>query len=399
MQVRFLTHYYPPEVGAPQARISALARALRAHGVEASVHTAPPHYPDGRIQAPYRNRAFARERRDGVPVMRSAVYPAANAGFAHRLANHLSFSASALLTAPLTGPVDVVVAESPPLFLAGAAIPYARLRRAALVLNVADRWPASAVELGALHHRGAIRSAEALERWCYRSADAIAVPTAGLVEELGQLASAAGKVHHLPPAVDLERFRMEGERPSAGPLQVVYAGTVGLAQGVGTLVEAAHLAGPETVEVTIAGDGAEREAIAAAAAHGEGRVRLAGRLSHAEVPALLAGADVAVVLLRDRPLFARAVPTKILEAMAAGTPVVLSARGEAAELVRAGGAGVVVEPEDPGALAGALRELSGDRPRLREMGERARAHAAGHFGRDASAERWAAVLRRAAEAR
>lgn len=400
MRVVFLTHYYPPEVGAPQARISALAAALRARGVEASVHTAFPHYPDGRVQEPYRNRPLSREVLGEVPVVRSAVYPAPNAGFARRLANHASFAASALLSAPASGGADVVVVESPPLFTAAAGIAYARAKRAALVLNVADRWPASAVELGALQSRPAIRAAEALERTCYRAAHAIAVPTAGLVGELDAVAQARGKVHHLAPAVDLELFETPPREPATGPLRLLYAGTVGLAQGVHMLVDAALRAGPEVVEVTIAGDGAEREAVQRLAAAGDGaHIHVAGRVPHADVPGLYAAADAAVVLLRDRPLFERAVPTKILEAMASGTPVVLSARGEAAELIRSSGGGVVVAPEDPAALAAALQELSGDRARLQALGEAARRHARDHFGRERSVERWLAVLEEAVAAR
>ncbi|MGH2844683.1 MAG: glycosyltransferase, partial [Thermoleophilaceae bacterium] len=175
-----LTHYYPPEVGAPQARLSTLARLLAERGVEVTVHTGFPHYPDGRIKPPHRNRPWAEERGGPVRVVRSLVYPAPNRGFAKRLANHLSFAASSVATSPRAGPADVVIAETPPLLVAAAGVAYARLKRAALVLNVSDRWPASAVELGALRDRRAIELAERLERWCYRNARAIAVPTAGL---------------------------------------------------------------------------------------------------------------------------------------------------------------------------------------------------------------------------
>ncbi|HKO38072.1 MAG TPA: glycosyltransferase, partial [Solirubrobacterales bacterium] len=144
MRVVLLTQYFPPEVGAPQTRIAALARGLSERGIEVTVHTCPPHYPDGEIKAPYRNRLLARERMGGAPVVRSAVYAAANRGFARRLGGHLSFAGSALATAPATGPADVVVVETPPLFLAGAAIAYAKAKRARLVLNVADLWPDSA---------------------------------------------------------------------------------------------------------------------------------------------------------------------------------------------------------------------------------------------------------------
>jgi glycosyltransferase involved in cell wall biosynthesis len=393
----FLTHYFPPEVGAPQTRIAALAAGLRAHGIETAVHTGFPHYPDGGIAAPYRNRPLKRERlADGMPVLRSAVFPAASAGTARRLLDHAAFAASATLTAAAAAAADVIVVESPPLLLAAAAPLYGALRGAPVVLNVADLWPDTAIELGALRNRRAIAAARALEAWAYRRAAAITVPTSGMAAALERRPEAGGRVHQLGPAVDLERFARTSP-PDPGPrLRVLYAGTVGVAQGLRTLLEAARIAGPNTVEVTIAGSGADAAALRGGAA-GLSHVRMLGTVPAGQVPELYARADVAVVLLRDRPLFEQALPTKLLEALAAARPIVLSARGEAADLVRAAGSGVVVAPEDPPELAAALVALARDSGRRREMGMRGRACAEARFDRRASVERWAALLRRVAQ--
>jgi len=392
MRVTFLTHYYPPEVGAPQARISTLARLLAERGMQVTIHAPPPHYPHGRVPAPYRGLAFRTERQGSVAVLRSPVLAAPNRGFARRLVDHASFAASALATGAVAGPADVVVAESPPLFLAAAAGPYARLARAALVLNVADRWPASAVELGALRSRSAIRAAEALERACYRRADAITVPTEGLAAELGALPEARGKVLRLGPAVDTERFRPSPPRAGTGPLRILYAGTIGLAQGVETLVEAVRIVGPDA-ELWVAGDGAEAPALhQRLAREPAANVRLLGSVPHAEVPRLYEAADVGAVLLRDRPIFQRALPTKLLEGMAAGRPLLLSASGESARLVEAAGAGLVVPPEDAGALAGAIRRLNSMLASLPELGAAGRAHVQRRYDWRPVVEAWQELL-------
>jgi glycosyltransferase involved in cell wall biosynthesis len=398
VRVVFLTHYYPPEAGAPQARISALAGGLTALGWEVTIHTGFPHYPAGRVMAPYRNRPLRRERgAAGERIVRSAIYPTANRGFGRRLANHLSLCASALATAPASGAADVVVVESPPLFLAAAGVLYAAMKRTPLVINVADRWPASAVELGALTDARAIAAAEALERWAYGRAAAVTVPTEGLVRDLGAVPGAVGKVERLAPAVDITRFAAlpppraaaAAEAPS-GPLRVLYAGTVGLAHGIGTLVEAARLAGPDVVEVTIAGGGAEADRLAGGR---PANVHVRGVLPPERVPALYAEADAGVVLLRDRPIFAGALPTKLLECLAAGRPAVLSARGEAAALLERSGAGLVTAPEDPAALAEAFRVLHAD-PALRaRLGAAGRTEAA-RFDRPGSVRAWAELLAR-----
>lgn len=406
MRVVLLTQYFPPEVGAPQTRIAALAGGLARRGVDVTVHTCPPHYPDGEIKAPHRNRLLARERLGEARVVRSAVYPAANRGFARRLAGHLSFSASALATLPASGPADVVVVETPPLFLAGAAIAYAKAKRARLVLNVADLWPDSAIELGALSSPAAIRAARAVERSAYRTAAAIACPTEGIVATLAERPESAGKAALMRPAVDLDRFEVGSgagagiDAPAGAPLRVLYAGTVGMAHGLGTLLDAAELLaarGGPAPEVTIAGDGAEGEPLRARLERdGPAGVRMLGAVSSDRIPGLYAEADVAVVMLRDRPIFRGALPTKMLEAMAAGRPVVLAARGEAARVLEGAGAGVVVAPEDPEALAGALAVLAADPERRTRLGAAGRHAVEREFGRGPWLDRWQELLSRVA---
>jgi glycosyltransferase involved in cell wall biosynthesis len=405
----FLTHYFPPEVGAPQTRIDLLARTLAAAGAQVTVHTGFPHYPSGTIPPPYRNRLWLREERDGITIVRSAVYPAANRGFARRLADHSALALSALATAALSGRADVVVGETPPLFTAAAGVAYAAAKRAAYVVNVADRWPQSAVEMGALRNRRAIAAATALERFTYAHADLITAPTEGIVTALGNIAEAAGKQRRLWPVVDIERFDPRpapaadppaGEAGGPGPLRLLYAGTLGLAQGLDVLVRASSLAGPEVVQTTIAGDGAEADRLRDQVSRLEaGNVRLLGSVPGNAVPGLYARADAAAVLLRDLAIFRGALPTKMLEAMAAGRPLVLSARGEAAALVQRAGAGVVVEPGDPEALAGALRRLREDPRRRMQLGAAGRAYAEAHFGARRAGQAWAELLSDAVRSR
>ena len=391
MRVCFLTHYFPPEVGAPQTRIDLLARSLAAAGHEVVVHTGFPHYPTGTIPPPYRNQLSMREHRDGIEIVRSAVYPAPNRGFARRLANHASLALSALLTSRATGPVDVVVAETPPLFTAAAGALYAVSKDAAFVVHVADRWPASAVEMGALRNRRAIAAAQSLERWVYRRADLVLAPTEGIVAAIGELPAAKDKARRVWPVVDLERFAPAPPAARHGPLRVLYAGTVGLAHGLDTLVQAARLAGPAVAEVTIAGDGADLSRIAALAEN-VSNVRVLGSLPADRVPGLYAEADASAVLLRDLPVFAGAVPTKMLEALAAARPVLLSARGESARLLERAAAGVVVPPGDAPAFAQAAQRLQHD-PSLRaQLGGAGRRYAEANFGARRASEQWIGQL-------
>ena len=393
MRVTLLTHYYPPEVGAPQARLSALARGLSRRGVEVTVHTGFPHYPDGVIQPPYRNRPWLTEGEDGVRVVRSAVYPAPNRGFGRRIANHVSFALSALLTAPAGGPADVVIVETPPLLLAGSSIAYSRSKGAALMVNVSDMWPDSAVALGTLRRPRMVSAARRLEHACYRAADAIVCPTHGIESSLRGLDDAAGKVHRIPPSVDPKLFPVAPPRRN-GAFKVLYAGTVGMSQGVGTLMDAAELLNDDTgIEIVIAGDGAEGPELRGRLARdGLHNVTMLGPVPHERIPQLYAEADAAVVLLRDKPLFEGALPTKMFEAMSSGRPLILSAAGEAAMLVEEASCGVVVPPERPNELAAALTDLAGDRDRADRLGEAGRRAVVEGFSRERAFDRWHGLL-------
>jgi len=394
VRVLFLTHYYPPELGAAPARLAALAHGLADRGLEVTVHTGFPHYPSGTIEAPHRNRPLRIEHDGPVRIVRSIVYPVPNRGFARRLANHTAFAAGALASAPASGPADVVVAETPPLFTAAAGVAYARLKRAPLALNVSDLWPESAIELGALRDGRAAGGAHRLARLCYRRARLITAPTRGIVDTLSARAEARGKVVQVPPAVDLDRFASIAERsPRAGaPLRVLYAGTLGIAQGVGVLLDAAALAGPEVVELLIAGEGPDADFLRAQVqARRLTNVELLGPVSPARIPGLYESVDAGVVPLRDRPVFAGALPSKLFEVLAAGRPAIVAARGEAAELVSNAGAGLVVAPEDPHALAEAFRRLRAAPEEALRMGQRGRLHARA-FDRASAVERWRELL-------
>jgi colanic acid biosynthesis glycosyl transferase WcaI len=394
MRVLLLTHYYPPEVGAAPARIAALARGLAERGVEVTVHTGFPHYPSGTIARPYRNRPVKVSEEDGVRVVRSLVYPTPNRGFARRLLNHTVFATGALATCACSGPQDVVVAETPPLFTAFAGVLYAKAKRARLALNVSDLWPESAIELGAIGDGRAAAAAHALARRCYREAALIAAPTKGIVQSLARRPEAAGKVAHVPPAVDLERFTSlpEPAQRTGAPLRVLYAGTLGMAQGLSTLIDAAALAGPEIVEVTIAGEGPDAPVLRRQiATEGLRNVHLIGAVAPAAIPGLYARSDVGVVPLRDRPIFDGALPTKLFEILAAARPVILASRGEAATLVREAAAGLVVAPEDPHALAAAFQRLQTNPREAGAMSQRGRL-AASRFDRANAVGLWDQLL-------
>lgn len=387
MRVLFVTHYFHPEVGAPQSRLLDLAEALARRGHDVTVLTGFPNYPDGVVQPPYQIRPLRRERLRGLRIVRSAIYPAANRGVGRRLLNHLSFACSSLVAAPAAGRADVTLVETPPLFAAVSGIAIAAAKRTPLVLNVADLWPDAAIQFGALHHPALIAAARALERFAYRHADAIAVPTPGLERTLLERGYAPERLLVAPHGVDPARFPLDpGARPIAG--RIVYCGTIGMGHAVGTLIAAARILHEqgEHFELLLVGDGAERPLLEEQA-RGLRGVVFAGRRPRGELPALLASAEIAVATQRDAPLLADALSTKVLEYMAAARPVVVAASGWTAEVVDRAGAGLVCPPEQPAALAAAITRLRADPAGARTMGLAGRRYVEAQLTRDVAVDR------------
>jgi colanic acid biosynthesis glycosyl transferase WcaI len=389
VRLLFVTHYFHPEVGAAPTRILELAQELSAHGHEVTVLTGFPNYPDGVIPALYRGRRFQIERLGDLRVVRTAVYPAPNRGVARRLANHTSFALSALASSRRTGPADAVIVETPPLFTAAAGVAVARLKRAPVLLNVADLWPDAVIQFGALDNRAAVRGARAIERFAYRNADVIAVPTPGLQRVLRERGRPEGQVVLIPHGVDPARFPLGAD---AEPVRrrVVYCGTIGMGHSVGTLIEAARRlenAG-ERHELLIVGDGAERAELEERAGRwGLDGVTFAGRMPREQLPELLATAEVTVATQRNLPLLADALSTKVLEYMAAARPVVAAVSGWTAEVVEGAEAGIVCPPEQPQALADAIAGVTADPGRARTMGLNGRRYVEANLTRDIAVER------------
>ena len=394
MRILVVTHYFPPEAGAPQARLSEMARIWAADGDDVTVLTGIPNHPTGVVPPEYRGTMRRVERRDGYRIVRTWLYATPNEGLVRKTAGHLSFMVSGLLLgARPSGPADVVVVSSPTFFSIGTAWALARLKRARLVVEVRDLWPAIFVELGVLTNRRVIALLERLELAAYQAADLVVTVTEGFRDDIVRRGIPASKVHVVRNGADVERFaprpRPRNERPV-----VLYAGAHGISQGLRSVVDAAALLVEDGIDVVLVGEGADKENLRR---HAERlalpNLRLLPAVPRDEMPNLVAGADICLVPLRDVPLFATFVPSKLFEYLAAERPVVGAVTGESAAILTEAGQ-VVVPPERPAELADAIRRLAAD-PGLREkMARQGRRYVVQHFDRTALARRYRELLPR-----
>jgi glycosyltransferase involved in cell wall biosynthesis len=400
LRVTFLTHYFPPEVGPAQTRLFELAERLIAGGKSVTVVTGVPSYPAGVIFPGYRGKLFMDERVDGVRVLRTWVFATRGRGFLSRLLNYLSFPVFSLLAVRKLGATDVIYVQSPPLFTGLAALWFARLKHAPFIFNVSDIWPQSAIELGMLRNRLAIRLAEWLERRIYRRAARITVPTPGILERLVARGVPREKLFLLTNGVDTAAYDVKtpdlelGRRLGLDGHKVfMYAGLHGLAQGLDVILEAAKLTRNADVLYVFVGDGADKPALVAKAeAQGISNVRFLPIQPTSTLPALLNLVYATIIPLKRLELFKAALPSKLFDSMAAGRPIVAPLWGEAAALVNTAGCGLVVEPEDAAAVNKAVEELAADPALAHRLGEQGRRYVVEHFDRDDIAKRLATLL-------
>lgn len=405
MKILFVSHYFPPEVNAPASRTYEHARQWVEDGHEVTVITCAPNHPRGALFPGYRNGFVQEERIDGIRVIRSWSYIAPNERFLKRTLNYLTFAVTSILVCFKADRPDVVVATTPQFFagIAGAII--ARLRRRPFVLEVRDLWPDSIAQLGQLGNMRLIGLLEWIETRLYRSAVGIVVNTRSFIDHIEARGVDRDRIELIYNGIDPRLFR---PRPPdlelltrhglEGRWLVAYVGTLGLAHGLTTVLDAAErLREQREIMFLFIGDGADRVRLESEASTRQlDNVRFLGLLPRSELPGWIASIDCLLVMLRDLPVFETVIPSKIFEFCAQARPVVVAARGEIRRLVDEARAGLVIDPEDGAKLASAIEHVRAHPDETDLRAQAGHAWVAKNFQRDVLARQMVGFLGRVA---
>jgi glycosyltransferase involved in cell wall biosynthesis len=389
-------------MGAPSARTYEHARHWASLGHEVTVVTGFPNHPTGVIRPEYRGYFIKREQTDGIDVLRTWVYVAANKGFTKRVLNFLSFFLSSFILAALkTGRTDVVIGTSPQFFCAVSAFLLSRIKRVPFVFEVRDIWPQSAVELGALSNPLIIRALRAIELFLYRRAALIVAVADSTRQYLLDKGIAAGKIAVIPNGIDA-KFLMAAAAPREvraelgleGKFIVSYIGTHGMSHALETVLSAAQVLGSDdSIHFLFVGEGAEKEKLERLAGELQLRnVTFLGQQPRETLLAFYRASDVSLVPLKKLPIFTKVLPSKLFELMGAGCAIVCSVEGEAASLVERAEAGLCIQPENIEQLVDAIRRLRSAPELVARFGANGRRFVTAHYLRSTLAERYLEAL-------
>ncbi|ERI90755.1 glycosyltransferase, group 1 family protein [Clostridiales bacterium oral taxon 876 str. F0540] len=403
MKILFLTQYFPPEVGAPQNRIFEFARQLKDLGHEVSALTAMPNYPKGEIFEDYKGKRTSVEEIEGIKVIRTSIYATKDKSFTSRLKNYLSFTVSSVLRgASLIGRQDVIITESPPLFLGWSGYMLSKISRAKFVFNVSDLWPESAVKLGVLNNKLFIKMSTWLEEFCYKKADAITGQTRGIVDNIVQRGFDKNKVHLITNGVNINLFKKDNRDESIRQqlsidkkFAVCYAGIHGIAQGLEVIINAAEmLKSNKDIQFIFIGDGPEKEKLISMKEEKFlDNITFLPVQPKKNMPKLVASMDATIIPLKKLDLFKGALPSKMFECLASELPIILAVQGEAEDLIKRANAGIVVEPENSNEIAQAVLKLYNDNILRIELGRNGRKYVTENYSREIIAKKLENILK------
>lgn len=405
MRILIIGLNYLPESTSIGPYTADLAEYLPRRGHAVSVVTGFPMAPQWRVWDGYRGKGFMREKINGISVLRTYLYvPERPRRALNRILFDMSFTVSSLLGGLTTGAADAVVVISPPLQSGIVGWLLGLLKRAPVFLHIQDLVPDAAIATGMLDPNGlAARTGRAMERFVYRRVAGIGVICDGFVRNLARKGVPAEKIALLPNYIDLgfiqPRPRMNAFRMQYGIAEktfvAMYSGSVALKQGLETFVDAAAEFGPgDDVLFCLIGEGPYLpELKARAEASGARNIMFLPLQPRELMPLQLSAAD-ALVITQRRSISDVVFPGKLLYYMAAARPLVaaVSADSETGRFISDQEVGVVVPPEEPSALADAIRRLRSDPSRLEILGANARRTVEEQFNREKVLERFALRL-------
>jgi len=396
MRVLVLSQYFYPE----NFRINDLSIALRERGFEVTVLSGMPNYPGGKL---FDNYSWWRNRHDqmgGVSILRVPLFLRRRSKGWQLAMNYISFAISASVIGSwfLRGNrFDLIFVYEPSPFTVGLpGMLIRKLKRAPMFLWVQDLWPESLSATGAVNSPSVLSLVGSMVKMIYRSCDLVLVQSRGFIEPAVAAGAIKNRLKYFPNwaepiyrPLSLGPNSQERKELPVDGLVAMFAGNLGAAQSLDTILDAAEILKEEQIHLVFLGDGRRRSWMKEQIdLRGLVRVQLLGSRPVETMPAYFSLADVMVVTLRSDPIMTKTIPGKIQSYLACGCPVIGALDGEGANLILESGAGFAVNSCDARGLADSVMRMSKlDAAERKRMGNAAIAYYRKHFDREVLIDR------------
>lgn len=381
-EVCIITHYFPPESGAASNRIFYLAEGLQKKGFAVTVITPLPNYPSGKVFRDYQGKVKHTTIHNKIKIHRLWIYPSNSKNKLIRLIAMLSYSVSLVLFFLTNRLPKTIIIQSPPLLVAHVCIRVLKSKNRKLILNVSDLWPVAGLELGAFKRNWGYKRLEKIEKYNYKNADLV----------LGQSQEILSHVHTLFPDKktflyrnypSIENTDMEYKKDDSIKLKIVYAGLLGVAQGIATLCEKLNY---QSIEFHIYGAGSEKECIEKYIRQNRDLpIFYHGEVTREQLYKLILKYDIAIIPLKNR--IYGSVPSKIYEYALLGIPMLYFGGGEGEEVIKKNQLGWIANAGDYNNLNAVISKINKEELN-QNLRERIKQSAKVHFDFDTQLERF-----------
>jgi len=404
LKILIVTQYFWPETFI----INDIVKTLVSQGHAVTVATGKPNYPDGKIFPGYAvNGVFIEKYLKRVDIFRIPVIPRGKGRGVDLIINYISFVLSGLFYFPRffrQNTFDVIIVYAPsPITQVIPGILLKKLKGVHLAVWVQDLWPESLAATGFIRNRVLLEFAGFGVKMIYTSCDTLLLQSKGFFKPISRYANSK-KLLYFPNSMDVDKTGVfldylteDLSKELSANFSLVFAGNIGKAQGVETVVEAARLMREERgFRLIMVGSGSMLDWVRKKKyALQLDNLILPGRFPMTKMPAIFQRASALLVSLKSDEIFFHTIPSKVQAYLAAGRPIIVSMKGEAARVVNEAGAGFCCDPENAEALVNCIRKMMAlPRQERDAMGAAGKRYFFEHFEMNCQVERITNILQK-----
>ena len=352
MRILFLTDNFPPEMNAPATRTWEHCKEWVNLGVNVTVITCAPNFPEGKVFKGYKNKFIQTELIDGIKVVRVWSYISANNGFLKRIIDYTSYAIMSFIVG-LWYKCDVIIATSPQFFTTISGYALSVFKRKPWVFELRDLWPESIRAVGAMENKRILNFFEKIELFLYKKATLIIPVTDSFKQNLIDRGINESKIKVVKNGVDLSVYkpvekdsRLLEKYLLKNKFVVSYIGTHGMAHSLSFILDSIKDLNGD-IHFLFIGGGASKEKLLNHAKHlNLSNCTFLNFVPKSEISKYISIIDVALVNLKKSDTFKTVIPSKIFENAAMRKPILLGVEGESAQIINSYKAGECFTPED-----------------------------------------------------